>query len=76
MITPLFTEQSFRNTIEKLVVQEGHSYTESIILVCDEHGIEYADIVPLIPAPMIVKIEAEARSKNILPRINTLAQFI
>jgi hypothetical protein len=75
MIEPIFTKESFHILVEKLVREEHQTYIEAIISICDENSIEYADIVKLIPPPMVAKLEAEGISKNILPRVNDITAF-
>ena len=76
-----FSRQSGKTTtivyvIEFIMLAEKHTYLEAIIAICDEQNIEYVDIIPLLTPPLIAKLEAEAREKNILPHLNNISAFM
>lgn len=72
---PVLSREKFKSTVEDLVINQGYSYLDAIIDVCDEYGIEYESIVAYIPKPMIAKLEVEAQTRNILPKGNDLTAF-
>lgn len=75
MFKPELHKDNFREKVELLVIKEHMTYLDAIIHLCDSHDIEYEDIVPLIPEPMIAKLEGEARAKNILPKAVDVTAF-
>lgn len=58
--------------IEELVVKEKMNYIEAVIHICEERGIDPADIAKLIVPPIRAKLEAEGMASNLLPRGNSL----
>lgn len=72
---PPLNKDNFREKVELLVVRESMTYVDAIVALCDEYDIEYEDVVSIIPAPMIAKLEAEARAMNILPKAVDITAF-
>jgi hypothetical protein len=58
--------------VEELVVKEKMGYIEAMIHICEERGIDPADIAKLVSPPIKAKLEAEGMSSNLLPRGNSL----
>ena len=58
--------------IESTTREKNLSYMEAIIDICEENDIEPEDIAKYISSIIKDKLEAEARSLNFLPRLNTL----
>lgn len=66
-VTPAFTTQSLARRAEELVRKDDLTYIEAIIAICDETGIDPADMAKLVVGPLKSKIEIEARRNNVLP---------
>lgn len=49
-------------------VQDGMTYTEAIIEMCEQRQIEPEDIAKIIKGPLKLKLEAEAMDRNIIKR--------
>jgi hypothetical protein len=62
----------FTKMIESTTREKNLSYMEAIIDICEENDIEPEDIAKYISGIIKDKLEAEARSLNFLPRLNTL----
>ena len=58
--------------IERTARDKNLSYIEAIIDICEENNLEPEDIAKYISGIIKDKLEAEARSLNFLPRLNTL----
>jgi hypothetical protein len=58
--------------IERNARDKNLSYIEAIIDICEENNLEPEDIAKYISGIIKDKLEAEARSLNFLPRLNTL----
>ena len=71
-----FTPTSFTDAIYNLVRNDGMTYIDSVVHLCDEHGIDYNDILLLITAPIKSKIEAEGQERSILPKTNNISAFM
>lgn len=72
MLDNILTKASFTQLIERLVHQHKMSYMEAILHVCEERQIDPLDIGKLVSPAIKCKVEAEAQSKNLLPKSNTL----
>jgi hypothetical protein len=64
----LLTKQEFAYEIEKRVKHKDMEYLEAISDYCDSVGIEVDEISKLVVGSLKAKLEAEARSVNLLPR--------
>jgi hypothetical protein len=62
----------FTKMIERNARDKNLSYIEAIIDICEENNLEPEDIAKYISGIIKDKLEAEARSLNFLPRLNTL----
>lgn len=76
MLKDIPTKQSFTQTIESLVSKEGMSYMEAALYFCEENQIDPRDIGKLVSPVIKTKIEAEAMTRNLLPKNNSLTLFI
>lgn len=76
MLEDILTKHSLAVLVEKLVLTEKMTYIEAILLICDERSIDPLDIGKLIAPAIKSKVEAEAMSKNLLPKSNSLSSFI
>jgi len=68
----MLTKQRFTKMVESHVQKWRMSYMDSIVVVCEDNGIELEEVKKYISAPMKEKIEAEAMRLNYLPRKNIL----
>jgi len=76
MLDNILTKQSLGLIIEKLVVDEKMTYMEAILHYCEEKQIDPLDIGKLISPVIKNKIEAEAMTRNLLPKGNSLDSFM
>jgi hypothetical protein len=76
MLENILTKQSLALIIEKLVLDEKMSYMEAVLHYCEEKLIDPLDIGKLIAPTIKSKIEAEAMTRNLLPKGNSLDSFI
>jgi len=76
MLKDIPTKQSLTQIIENLVSKEGMSYIEAALHYCEELQIDPLDIGKLISPVIKSKIEAEAMAANLLPKGNSLSNFI
>lgn len=76
MLDIIPTKQSFTTKIEKLVRDEKMTYIEAILHLCEESQIDPLDIGKLISPSIKAKVEAEAMKSNLLPKSNSIAEFI
>ncbi len=61
----------FSLKIEDIVVKKSVSYTEAILLYCEETGFEVELVPKLISASIKAKIRKEAEDLHYLPKSNT-----
>ena len=74
MLDNILTKQSLTILVERLVAKERMSYMEAVLHICEERQIDPLDIGKLISPGIKAKIEAEAKSSNLLPgKSNTLS---
>ena len=76
MLKDIPTKQSLAQTIENLVSKEGMSYIEAALYYCAELQIDPSDVGKLISPVIKSKIEAEAMTRNLLPKGNSLDSFM
>ena len=76
MLKDIPTKQSLAQTIENLVSKEGMSYIEAALHYCAELQIDPLDVGKLISPVIKSKIEAEAMTRNLLPKSNSLDSFM
>jgi hypothetical protein len=70
------TKQSFALLIEKVVRDEKMTYIEAILHLCEEREIDPLDIGKLISPAIKSKVEAEAMRSNLLPKSNSISEFL
>lgn len=62
---PVLSKQSLAEQVELLVQRENMRYSEAVVYICDEHGIDPIDVVKLIASsPLRSKIERESIRLN------------
>lgn len=76
MLNTILTKAVLTDRVEALVKSEKMSYIEAVIHICQESGIDPADIGKLIAPSIKSKIEAEGMASNLLPKTNTLKGFL
>ena len=76
MLNNLMTKAVLTDRVEALVKSEKMTYIEAVIHICNEAGIDPADIGKLIAPSIKSKIEAEGMASNLLPKTNTLKGFL
>jgi hypothetical protein len=76
LLDNILTKQSLATIIEKLVVDEKMTYMEAVLHYCEEKQIDPLDIGKLISPVIKSKIEAEAMTRNLLPKSNSLNLFM
>jgi hypothetical protein len=73
MLDKILTKQTFTQLVEKYVHEQGLTYMEAILQICEERGIDPLDVGKMIVPAIKSKVEAEAMNKNLLPKSNTLS---
>jgi hypothetical protein len=68
VIKPSITKEELRMQVEKLVTQDGMTYAESIIDICERKQIDPEDMAKLVKGPLKLKLEVEAMDRNIIKR--------
>ena len=76
LLDSILTKQSLATIIEKLVIDEKMTYMEAVLHYCEEKQIDPLDIGKLISPVIKSKIEAEAMTRNLLPKSNSLDSFM
>lgn len=76
MLDNLLTKTSFTQLVEDLVHKEKMTYIEAIIHLCDERGIDPSDVNKLVTPGIKSKLEAEGMAANLLPKSNSLNNFL
>ena len=65
------TQNIFIKEIEKYVENNGGTYIDATLIICEDYELEPAAAAKFLTKPIIEKIEEEGRDINILPRNNT-----
>lgn len=72
-LVPVLSKNDLIRQTEYLVLTENLSYSEAIISICNERGIEPEDIAKMVAnTPLKDKLRAEAQRNNLLPKTNSL----
>lgn len=71
-MSEFLTKSEFTKLVERCVLDMKMSYLDSVLKVCDDHGIDPEDSKKFISGPIRDKIEGEAMKLNLIPRGNTL----
>lgn len=66
------TKKKFSRYVEEMVVTTKLSYMDTIIHICEKDNIELEDVKKFLTPSILAHLEAEARSLNFLPKMNTL----
>jgi MFS superfamily sulfate permease-like transporter len=62
---PVLNKQTLAERVELLVQKEHMRYSEAVVHVCDEHGIDPIDVAKMIlTSPLKTKIEKESIQLN------------
>ena len=73
-IKPSITREELRIRVDQLVHKDKMTYAEAICDICEKQQIDPADMAKLVNGPLKVKLEAEAKSRNII-KSNTATLF-
>ena len=76
MLDNLLTKASFTQIVEDLVHKEQMTYIEAILHLCEERGIDPADVGKLVTPAIKSKLEVEGMAANLLPKSNSLNSFL
>lgn len=75
-IVAKFSPNTFITEVESLVRDEELTYTEAIMQICEDSGIEPEDIAKMIDGPLKAKMAVEAERLHLIPRTtNTYSLF-
>ena len=66
------TKKTFSRIVEQFVYENDISYIDAIVHLCEENKMEIEDSKKFLNPSIIGRLEAEARSLNFLPKLNTL----
>jgi len=73
-IKPSITKDDLRIRVEQLVHKDKMTYAEAICDICEKQQIDPVDMAKLVNGPLKIKLEAEAKSRNII-KSNTATLF-
>ena len=76
MLDDILTKAIVTQLVENLVHTEKMTYMEAVLHICNDRLIDPLDIGKLIGPTIKTKIEAEAMTRNLLPKSNSLSSFI
>ena len=76
LLPNLLTSATLAHLVENLVKKEKLTYIEAIIHICDERGIDPADVARLVTPGIKAKLESEGMASNLLPKTNNLNSFL
>ena len=76
MLDNILTKAIVTQLVENLVFTEKMTYMEAVLYICNDRLIDPLDIGKLIGPTIKSKIEAEAMTRNLLPKGNSLLNFI
>lgn len=76
MLENILTKTTLTQQVEELVKVEKMTYIEAVLHICSDNGIDPADISKLIVPSIKSKIEAEGMAANLLPKSNSLNNFL
>ena len=76
MLDDILTTALVTQLVENLVHTEKMTYMEAVLHICNDRLIDPLDIGKLIGPTIKSKIEVEAMAANLLPKSNSLANFI
>lgn len=73
-IKPSITKDDLRIRVDQLVYKDKMTYAEAICDICEKQQIDPIDMAKLVNGPLKIKLEAEAKSRNII-KSNTATLF-
>ena len=76
MLDNILTKAIVTQLVENLVHTKKMTYMEAVLHICNERLIDPLDIGKLIGPTIKAKIEAEAMSSNLLPKSNSISNFM
>ena len=62
---------NFPHEIELYVRENGGTYVEAVLAICEEYDIDPVFIARTLTKPIIEKLEVEGRELNILPQLTS-----
>lgn len=66
MIETFLTPESFLTNIEKIMAEKKINHIEAIVDYCDENGLEFNDILPVITRSMKERIKYDAMESGMM----------
>jgi hypothetical protein len=66
------SKKSFSQKVELFVYENKVSYMDAIVHLCEVNKIEVEDVKKYLNNSIVGQLEAEARTLNFLPTMNTL----
>ena len=66
------SKKAFSQMVETFVYENNISYMDAIVHLCESNKIEVEDVKKFLNTSIIGQLEAEARTLNFLPKMNTL----
>ena len=70
--TRFMNKKTFSRLIETTVFTTELSYMDAEVHICEKNNIELEDVKRYLTPSILDHLEAEARSLNFLPKLNTL----
>jgi hypothetical protein len=70
--TRFMNKKTFSRLIETTVFTTELSYMDAVVHICEKNNIELEDVKRYLTPSILDHLEAEARSLNFLPKLNTL----
>lgn len=68
----ILNKKRFSELVEYKIIEKRIGAMEAVLIVCEDNNIDPLDVSKLLSESLKQKIEAEARSLNLLPRTSTL----
>lgn len=68
--TKIMTKKRFSKTVEELVLERRLGYIDAITYVCEERGMDYANVKKLLSDSLLAKLEAEASKLRLIDSDN------
>jgi hypothetical protein len=62
---------NFPHEIETYVKENGGTYVEAVLFICEEYDIDPVFVAKTLTKPIIEKLEVEGRELNILPQLTS-----
>lgn len=61
-------KKTFSKKVENYVQENGGTYIDAVILLCEEYKIEPPIVAKSLSKPLVEKIQLEGQDLNLLPR--------